>query len=177
MKEWLKWLLLGIVSVAFGIFVLGNSVLASLAVTTLTGILFMVAGGFQVYGSLIGSDGAVHKGFGLLLGALMLVIGVSLSFNPLEGMISLAMLVMILLAASGLVRIVLAWRMRRTRFFWLMLISGAASVLLAAFILVNFATVAPQLLGLLLGVELLFNGAGLIVLAFFVRTLRGMAGK
>ncbi len=177
MKEWLKWLLLGIVSVAFGVFVLGNTVLASLAVTTMTGILFMVAGGFQVYGSVIGTEGTVSKGFSILLGLLMLFIGLSFAFNPLEGMISLALLVMILLAASGVVRILLARRMRRTPFFWLMLISGAASVLLAAYILANFATVAPQLLGILLGVELLFNGAGLIVLAFFVRTLRGRAIK
>ena len=54
--------------------------------------------------------------------------------------------------------------------FWPMLISGAASVLLAGYILANFFEVAPQLLGILLGVELLFNGAGLIALAIFLRS-------
>ncbi len=32
---------------------------------------------------------------------------------------------------------------------------------------------APQVLGILRGIELLFNGAGLIALALFLRTARG----
>ena len=51
-----------------------------------------------------------------------------------------------------------------------MLISGALSILLAGYILANFARASVNLLGILLGIELLFNGAGLIVLAFFLRT-------
>jgi uncharacterized membrane protein HdeD (DUF308 family) len=90
-------------------------------------------------------------------------------------MISLALLVTILLAANGMVRLVLAFRMRATRFFWPMLISGALSVLLAMYILANFATASVTLLGILLGVELLFNGAGLIALAFFLRSARPTA--
>jgi len=57
--------------------------------------------------------------------------------------------------------------------FWPMLLSGALSVLLAGYILANFFDIAPQLLGILLGVELLFNGAGLVALALFLRTATG----
>ena len=169
MKEWVKWLILGVISIAFGIFVLGNAVLASMAVTTLTGALFLLSGLFQLYGGFTSDEGVATRTFHILLGVLMAFLGLSFMFNPLEGMISLALLVLILLAASGIVRLVLAWRMRSTPFFWPMLISGALSVLLAAYILANFAVVAPPLLGILLGIELLANGAGLIVLAFFIR--------
>ena len=48
MKMWVKWLILGILSILFGLFVLANPVAASIAVTTLAGILFAVAGGFQI---------------------------------------------------------------------------------------------------------------------------------
>ena len=170
MKEWLKWLILGVLSLVFGIIVLGNTVAASLAVTTVTGILFLVYGGFQIVGGLT-AEGMGHKVFGAALGALMAILGLSFLANPLEGMISLALLVLILLAASGIVRIMFAWRMKETQFFWPMLISGALSVLLAAYILAKFAVAGPQLLGILLGIELIFNGAGLIVLAFFIRTI------
>lgn len=171
MAPWIKWLLLGILSVVFGAFALGNAVVASLAVTTMTGVLFLIIGGFQIAGGFSETSGG-HKALNILLGALLLFLGLSFLFNPLGGMISLAMLVMILLIANGVVRVALAWRMRATRFFWPMLISGVLSIFLGGYIWANFATVGPQLLGIILGVELLFNGIGLIVLSFFVRALR-----
>jgi uncharacterized membrane protein HdeD (DUF308 family) len=66
-----------------------------------------------------------------------------------------------------------AYLVRETRLFWPLILSGALSVLLAGFVIANFFEIAPQLLGVLLGIELLFNGAGLIALAFFLRTAKG----
>ncbi|MCV6597403.1 MAG: DUF308 domain-containing protein [Mangrovicoccus sp.] len=168
MKLWLKWMILGVLSLVFGGFVLAHPVAASIAVTTLAGILFMVSGGFQAFVAL---DEHTTRGkvLSLALAVLLMLLGGSLAFNPLQGMISLALVVTILFAANGLMRLVLSWQMRETPFFWPMLISGAFSVLLAGFIAANFFEVAPQLLGILLGIELLFNGVGLIVLALFIR--------
>jgi uncharacterized membrane protein HdeD (DUF308 family) len=170
MKEWIKLLILGAVSLIFGIYVLGNAVAASMAVATITGVLLLIAGGFQFIGG-FSVEGLVSKIFALAMGALMLVLGASFVFNPLEGVVSLTLLVLILLAVSGIVRMAFAWQMRETPFFWAMLISGALSVFLAGYILVNFATVGPSVLGILLGIEMVFNGAGLIVMALFVRTV------
>jgi uncharacterized membrane protein HdeD (DUF308 family) len=175
MKDWLKWLILGVVSIVFGIFVLGNAVVASIAVTTLTGFLFLLSGGFQIYAAITSTEGVASKVFHAILGGLMVLLGASFTLNPLEGTISLALLVLILLAASGIVRLILAWKMRQTVFFWMMLVSGALSVLLAAYIWMNFATVGPSLLGILLGIELLFNGGGLIALGLFMRSLERLA--
>lgn len=173
MKIWVKWLVLGVLSLAFGVFVLANPIAASIGVTTLAGIMFALAGGFQIFGG-FAEDGLFAKLMGIALGILMLILGFSFMFNPLEGVLSLAMLVMILFAASGIVRLVSSFQMRETAFFWPMLLSGALTILLAAYILANFATVAPELLGILLGIELLFNGAGLIVLAMFLRAGKNM---
>lgn len=171
MSNWIKWLALGILSVVFGLFALGNAVAASLAVTVVTGLLFLAAGGIQVAVGL-SEPGTGRKVFSVLMGVLMLLLGVSFVANPLEGVVSLALLVTIMLAASGVLRLVLAWGMQATQFFWPMLASGALSVLLAGYIVANFATASVSLLGILLGVELLFNGAGLIALAFFVKAYR-----
>ncbi|MGV6848498.1 MAG: HdeD family acid-resistance protein [Marinibacterium sp.] len=170
MKAWVIWLILGILSMIFGVFVLSNTVVASLAVTTVTGILFLISGGFQIVAGFT-AEGAASKIFAIALGVLMVFLGISFVANPLEGTISLALLVVILLMASGVVRMVFAWRMRTTPFFWPMLLSGALSILLAGYIIANFATASVQILGILLGIELLFNGAGLMVLAFFLRTI------
>lgn len=170
MKQWTKLLLLGVLSVVFGAFALGNTVVATLAVTTLVGALFLISGVFQVVAGLTGDSGSARV-FSVILGALMALLGLSFLLNPLEGTISLTLLVLILLAASGVVRLILAFRMRAARYFWPMLITGALSVLLAAYIGSNFAVASVSLLGILMGIELLFNGAGLIALAFFVRTM------
>jgi uncharacterized membrane protein HdeD (DUF308 family) len=131
----------------------------------------MIAGGFQVAAGVTGGTGAARV-FSIVLGGLMAFLGLSFLVHPLEGMISLTMLVLVLLAASGVVRLILAFRMKATPFFWPMLISGALSVLLAAYIMANFASASVSLLGIMMGIELLFNGAGLIVMAFFVRAVQ-----
>ena len=172
MKLWVRWLLIGILSILFGIFVLANPVAASFAVTVVAGTLFIVAGGVQIWAG-FGADETSSKMMGIGLGALMLFLGISFVFQPLQGIISLATLTTIFIGMNGVLRIMTAWQMRQTPLFWPMLISGAVSILLAGYILANFAQIAPQLLGILLGIELLFNGTGLIVLAVFLRTAKG----
>jgi uncharacterized membrane protein HdeD (DUF308 family) len=172
MKIWVKWLILGILSIVFGFFVLANPLAASVAVTIVAGVMFALSGGFQIFAGL-GEDGIMAKILGIGLGVLMLLLGFSLMFRPLEGIISLVMLVTILFAASGIMRLITSFQMRQTPFFWPMLLSGALSILLAGYIVANFFEVAPDLLGILLGIELLFNGMGLLMLAFFLRTAKG----
>lgn len=169
MKDWVKWLLLGALSVLFGIVSLGNAVLATLAVTTLTGALLLASGGFQIIGAFAPGETTGSKIFGLLMGLLMGFLGVSFLFNPLEGAISLTMLVLIMLAAGGVVRIYFSWQMRETRFFWPMLLSGGISILLAAYIYANFAAASLSFLGIMLGVELLMNGVSLMAMALTLR--------
>ncbi|MEM1353049.1 MAG: DUF308 domain-containing protein [Pseudomonadota bacterium] len=172
MKLWTKWLIIGVLSILFGVFVLANPVEASFAVTVVAGVLFLVAGAVQIWAGFSADEGS-SKLLGIGLGALMVLLGISLVAKPLDGIISLATVATIFIALNGIVRLVTSWRMRQTPLFWPMLISGAISILLAAYIFANFFEIAPQLLGILLGVELLLNGAGLVALALFLRTAKG----
>lgn len=182
MSLWMKWLLAGILSILFGIFVLANPVAASFAVTVVAGVTFLVTGGVQIFAGL-GADAKSGKLMGIGLGALMAFLGLSLMFEPLAGIVSLATLATILILVNGVFRLTTAFKMKETPLFWPMLLSGAVSVLLAGFIVANFFEVAPSLLGILLGIELLFNGTGLIVFALFLRMAkdalqgRGNGGK
>jgi uncharacterized membrane protein HdeD (DUF308 family) len=173
MKLWVKWLILGILSILFGLFVLANPVAASFAVTVVAGSLFLLMGIVQVVAG-FGADDRSSKLLGIGLGVLMTLLGASLLFQPLQGIISLATLATIMIGANGAIRLISGFQMRETPLFWPMLISGAVSVLLAGYIVANFFEIAPQLLGVLLGIELLFNGAGLLALAFFLRTAKGV---
>lgn len=167
MKNSTKLMLLGAVTILFGVIILGNAALASLAVVTLTGGVLLVGGGIQIVaGFSMSSPGG--KLFAWLMGALMVFLGWSFLSNPLEGVVSLSMLILILLAAGGVVRIFFAWRARTTSFFWPMLISGVLSVLLAAYVL-SIPEATMILLGTLLGVEMLLNGLGAVLFGMFLR--------
>ena len=172
MKLWVKWLIIGVLSVLFGIFVLANPIAASVAVTIVAGSLFLLSGAVQIWAG-VGAEETSSKVMGIGLGILMVLLGISLVFQPLQGILSLATLATIFIALNGVLRLVTSWRMRETPLFWPMLISGALSILLAGYIVSHFFEIAPQLLGILLGVELLFNGGGLIALALFLRTAKG----
>ncbi|WP_425045842.1 HdeD family acid-resistance protein [Primorskyibacter sp. S87] len=170
MSDWLKLLLLGILSVVFGVIILGAPVVASVAITTLTGIMLLIGGGVQVVGG-FSVEGTGNKILSIIMGIIMVFLGWSFMSNPLEGTLTLATVVMILFAAGGFARIFLAFQMRGTGFFWPTLITGVLSLFLAGYIMMN-ATVglALSLLGILMGIEMLFNGFGLIFAALFVKS-------
>ncbi len=174
MSDRMKWLLLGLVTCLFGFMVLANTVIATMAITTLAGGLLLVSGGFQALGALSGETSTASRFLAGLMGLLLGFLGLSFLFNPLGGAVSLTTLAMILLAAGGVVRILFAWRLRQSAFFWPLILTGALSVLLAAYIWVNFAAATLTLLGTLLGVELLLNGIGLTL---FALTLQGKNNK
>ena len=171
MSASVKLVLLGLLSIILGVFVLGNVMLASLAITTMTGAMLLVTGGIQfVTGFTV--DGWQHKALALLLGLALAFLGWAFLANPLEGMISLTSLIMILVGASGLVRLYVSMNLRGTAFFVPMLLSGIVSLALALYIFFNFAAATMSLLGILLGVELLSNGVSLLVLGYAARKAR-----
>lgn len=172
MSDWLKLLLLGLLSIVFGVFILGAPVVASIAVTAITGILLLISGGLQLVGGFT-VEGMGNKLLSILMGAIMLFLGWSFIAHPLQGTISLSMLILILFAAGGIARVFLSFQMRGTGFFWPTLISGILSVVLAGVIWVNAAAEPAWLLnliGILLGIEMLFNGFGLLFAALFMRS-------
>ena len=91
--------------------------------------------------------------------------------NPLAGMISLSTFLLILLAASGIVQILFAFRVRGTRFFWPLLLAGSVSVVLAI-ILLSSPGATLVLLGTLLGIQMLCSGASLLMLGMFFKETR-----
>lgn len=170
MQTWLKWLILGGAFLLVGLLALGNAMLASVAVASLVGVLVLLAGLGQAWMGLRDSEDGqrlLHIG----IGALLALLGLSFLVNPVSGAVTLALLVTVFILGGGVLRLFLAWRMKQTPYFWGMLLSGALSVLLALFVLATpGATVA--LLGLLLGIELIFGGIGLIALSLFLRAGR-----
>lgn len=170
MKPSALLILLGIVLVIFGVLALANPLAASIAVTTLVGIAFLLGGVVQLWLA-FSDDENPHRIWTGVIGVISLLAGVSLLADPLGGVISLTLLLGVLFLVTGIVRLVMALRLRETPFFWLLLLSGAASVLLGALIFITFPEAASTLLGYLVGFEVLFEGGALIGLGLAARKL------
>ncbi len=168
MADWLKWVLVGVLSIIFGVLALNHAVIFSLAVTTVVGALFLISGLIQTVAG-FWDEGMSSKAISIILGLLMAFLGFSFLVDPLSGTISLALLVTMFIAAGGVLRLVFAFRMKGSPVFWAMIVSGVLSIGLAIYILLNPA-ITVALLGILLGIELLFNGIGLVALGLWKRT-------
>ncbi len=164
MKNWLLWLLVGVISILGGLLALFNPLSATLAAEKIAGWVFLIVGLLQI------ASAFREQAFGAtlwagLLGVLGLFVGISLLANPLAGAVSLTALIAILFAVVGVAKIVMAFQVRHTRFFLLVLASGVISLLLALLIYSNFPSAAARILGLFLAIELLSNGASLVALS------------
>ncbi|NVK45817.1 MAG: DUF308 domain-containing protein [Rhodobacteraceae bacterium] len=171
MPNWKTWVAIGVLTFIFGLLALGNAVATSLAITVLLGTLFILAGAAKLWAGFSGLDHE-NRVFSMIWGLISLMIGVSFVANPMDGTVSLTLVITFFLLISGVVRLLMSWRMRESRLFWMLLLSGAVTVLLGGYILGNFAAISLSLLGLLLGIELLVDGAALVGFGLFLRKFR-----
>ena len=168
MNESTKWFLMGLVVLALGIVVLGNAATASAAVVTVTGILLLLGGVLQI---VVGfwSEGTRSRLFAWALGALTLFMGWSFLSNPLAGALSLTTVILLLFLAAGIAQLLFSFRLKGTVFFWVLLGSGGLSILLAM-VLLSSPEATMDLIGILLGLQLLSSGASLVSMGMFLRS-------
>lgn len=155
------FLVSGIVLVLGGIFALILPFAASLTAALIVGWTFVLVGVLHIVAAFRETEHSVWNG---LFGALSLLLGLSFVFNPLGGLLSLTALLGVLFAGSGVLQLWLAWvRRAQDNVVWLAL-SGAVSLLLAVLIFSNFFAAAATVPGILLAIELLTTGIGMITM-------------
>lgn len=155
------FLVSGIVLVIGGLLAALLPLAATLAVTLIVGWTFLFVGVLHLIAVFREED---HRAWNGLFGVASLLLGLSFLFNPLGGMMSLTALLGILFGASGILQLWLAWERReQDNVLWLAL-SGVVSLLLAVLIFSNFFAASATVPGLLLALELITTGVGLIML-------------
>lgn len=171
MKNWFLLLLAGLVAIMGGIFALFNPVGATFAATRIVAWIFIIMGVLQIVAA-FGDLGLGARIWTALLGALALVIGFWIISNPVGGTMALTWTIGLLFLVEGIVKIVLAFAARGTGFFWMLLLTGAVSVLLAGMILSRFPASALTIPGILLAVDLISTGVAMAVLALHFKARR-----
>jgi uncharacterized membrane protein HdeD (DUF308 family) len=163
-----KWgwiVALGVVYVIAGFIALGSMVMATVASVFVVGVMMIIAGVFELINAFqIKSWGKFL--IWALLGVLYIVAGFVTFENPLFAAVLLTLILGASLVASGVVRIFLAFNMKReTPWVWVAL-SGAITLLLGLLILARWPINSIYILGLFLGIDLIMAGAGWIGLGF-----------
>ena len=175
MKRSTWWIVAGIISVIGGVLALFNPFAGSLAVEFIATASFLLVGIVQLI-AVFTTPGAGNKVLLGLVGALSTYLGITLFSNPLEGVLTLTLAVAFLLIASGLFRLFASFDFRGSGMFWALLLSSIISIALGVMILTNFPASAVGMLGIFLGVELVFDGVWLIGLGNTAKSVANRFG-
>ncbi len=168
MTNWLLWLIVGLLSVLGGIFAILNPFAATLAATTLAAWVFIIAGALQVVG-VFQTEGWGARIWGLILALAFIWLGISILGNPLQGVLSLTVVAGIMFLATGIAKIIFAFRIRESGYFVWAILSGLVSLILGIMVFTNFPYSAAVVLGILLAVELISSGITLITFALLLK--------
>lgn len=160
---------LGIALIALGSLAIYSVGFATFASVVFFGWLLVISGFIQFGHALYAR---AWSGFllQLLLGILTLVAGVLIVMHPLAGALTLTLLLSFLFMAQGVVRIILALTKRYEHWVWV-LISGIIGVILGVMILYQWPYSALFIIGLFVGIDLIFSGWSLVMLSFGARRL------
>jgi uncharacterized membrane protein HdeD (DUF308 family) len=169
----LWYLVQGVLMVLAGVMALLYPLASSVAVVLVLGWLLIVSGVFQGI-SLIGARNVPHFWPQLISVVLAVVVGLLFLANPGEGLLSLTLLLIVLFMVQGISRVIFALTIRPLEHWGLVLASGIVSIVLAVILWSSMPVSAHWLLGLLVGLMLISEGAALAMLALQVR--KGTAG-
>jgi uncharacterized membrane protein HdeD (DUF308 family) len=169
-RHWVLFLCEGIVLVILGLVAVLAPAIASVAATVFFGWLLLLSG---VVGLIATLRAGQAPGFAWsLLSALVgIVAGALLLAWPLRGTLSLTAVLIAFLLVEGGVSIMYALEHKSAlsgRWGW-MLASGIADVLLGLLLFIGLPGTALWALGLLVGINLLFGGWALILMALHAR--------
>src|SRR3979409_700545 len=169
-EHWKAFLFEGILLAVLGLAAMILPPLASLAVTIFLGWMFLISG---VAGLALTFWARQMPGFwwSLVSAVLAVSAGIILLLKPVQGTLTLTIVVGAYFLAEGVATIMYALEHRRElseRWSW-MLFSGVLDILISGLIIAGLPDSAEWAIGLLVGINLLFGGATLIGVALAAR--------
>jgi uncharacterized membrane protein HdeD (DUF308 family) len=168
--HWKAFLFEGILLAVLGLAAMIVPPLASLAVTIFLGWMFLISG---IGGLFVTFWARQMPGFwwSLISAALAVLAGVILIARPMQGVLTLTIVVGAYFLAEGVATIMYALQHRRElseRWSWL-LVSGLMDILISFLIISGLPGSAEWAIGLLVGINLVLGGASLIGMALAAR--------
>lgn len=162
-------IVVGVLLVILGLIAIARPIYATIASTVVFGWLFIFAGIAQIVYA-FRSHGAGKIIWKLLLGVLYLGAGIVVLSNVLSGALALTLILGITIFVQGAIQVILAFGIRPARSWVWVLVSGILGIILGIFIWSEWPFNAAWLIGLWVGISLLFNGIWMITLSSLPRS-------
>jgi uncharacterized membrane protein HdeD (DUF308 family) len=169
-KRYSFWYLIqGVLLVVAGVLALIYPFIASVAVVFLLAWILIISGILQGIG-LIGASNVPHYWLQLISAVLAILIGVLLLNSPDSGLLIMTVLLIVYFMVEGIAKIIFALTIRPFPNWGWILGSGFVGILLSLILWANMPLSSDWVLGLMLGILLVCEGAALTYLAWHVRT-------
>src|SRR5262249_12534354 len=167
-RGWWLVLVLGLVSVFVGLLAISSAFVATMASVVVFGVLLLVAGITEVVHALMVRSG---RGFALhlLSAALYLIAGLFMLEDPVRAATVITLLLAASFLAGGVLRIIFSLAIRFAGWPWVLL-NGVVDVILGVVILSGWPGSGLWVIGLFVGIDLLFHGWSWVILALAART-------
>ncbi|VVC75765.1 hypothetical protein AQUSIP_10590 [Aquicella siphonis] len=168
-KNWVWFLLWGIAIAVLGLFAISATALTTLITVITLGLLLVLGGVVVIFDAFTfwrgkGSGFYLH----VLMGILYLLAGSILIKNPLAGSVSITLLLGIAYIILGLFRVIYSLSMQMLRWGW-SLFNGIITLLLGILIMANWPASSLFIIGLFVGIDLVFCGWAYIMVAIAAR--------
>ncbi len=169
--HWKLFLFQGVLMMFLGFFAVALPNVTTLAVEIMVGWLFIIGGAFRTV-SILCSRKLPGFWWSLLMGVLAIVLGLILLFRPLEGVLTLTIVLVAFFIVGGVAAVLIALEFRRHLRNWgWTLFSGVVDLILAYVILWGWPSTAAWVIGLLVGINMLFYGLSLIMTSIAARSM------
>lgn len=170
-KNWGWFFVWGIALLILGIITISYIIPATLISVILLGYLILISGIVIIIDALTfwwqkGSGFFIH----LIMGILYFAVGIVLIKIPLEASMTLTLFLGLFYSIIGIFRILYSLSLRTPRWGW-SLFNGIISLLLGIFILANWPATGLYIIGLFVGIDLIFCGWSYIMTSLAARSL------
>jgi len=160
---------LGIVLIILGIIAIAAPFFASLTIGLFLGWLFIIGGIIQAVYAFRNNHRPGALVLKLLLGIVAIVAGIFLVTNPVVGVASLTLIVGIYFFIDGIFRVFLAFQLKPSPSWGWVLLNGILMIILGILIWSQWPFSAAWVLGVLVGIGLLFSGISTLAFAAAAR--------
>jgi uncharacterized membrane protein HdeD (DUF308 family) len=170
--HWQLFLAQGVIMIILGVLAVIWPGISTLAVDIYVGWLFLLSGIVGIASMFLAQNVQAFL-WSLLTAALSLFVGIVLLWHPVEGAISLTLVLIAFFIVEGIFQIVASLSYRDVfpgQWGW-MLASGIVDLLLAALIIKGWPSTAAWALGLIVGINLITSGAAIVMVALAGKNL------
>jgi len=162
------YILQSVLMILAGIMALIFPMISSVAIVIFLGWLLIFSGVLQAF-SLIDARHVPHFWLQLVSVVLSVLVGILFLRNPGAGLLTLTLLLIVFFMVEGISKIIFSLTIRPFPNWGWVFASGVVGILLAFYLWANTPVTAIWLLGVLLGIELISEGAALGNMAWQAR--------